>query len=124
MDGRIKEYCGLVGIYDHPEAANLAYLGLCALQHRGQESAGIVSWDGHDLRVERDMGRVADIFTAERLERLPGGIAVGHVRYSTSGNGGINEAQPLVVRYSDGVGIHFSILFRQRGNSPSHCPVT
>ena len=103
MHGKLKEYCGLVGIYGAPEAAKLAYLGLYALQHRGQESAGIISWDSHELKVERGMGHAADVFTEERLERLPGEIAVGHVRYSTSGDSGLNEAQPLVVRYSDGV---------------------
>lgn len=103
MEGRLKEYCGLVGIYGHSEAARLAYLGLYALQHRGQESAGIISWDGHELKTERSMGLVAEVFTEERLDRLPGEVAVGHVRYSTAGDSSLNEAQPLVVRYSGGV---------------------
>ena len=64
--------CGVVGIYGHPEAANLAYLGLYALQHRGQESAGIVATDGEKLRAAREMGHVNDIFTADRLKDLPG----------------------------------------------------
>ncbi|MEW5804019.1 MAG: amidophosphoribosyltransferase [bacterium] len=103
MHGKLKEYCGLVGIYRAPEAAKLAYLGLYALQHRGQESAGIISWDGHEMKIERGMGHAADVFTEERLERLSGDIAVGHVRYSTAGDSSIIEAQPLVVRYSDGL---------------------
>src|SRR5205809_463006 len=72
--------CGVVGIFGHPEAANLAYLGLYALQHRGQESAGIVSTDGDRLRWVREMGHVGDIFTADRLGHLGGFAAIGHVR--------------------------------------------
>ncbi|MCL6582254.1 MAG: amidophosphoribosyltransferase [bacterium] len=98
----MKEYCGLVGIYGHPEAARLAYLGLYALQHRGQESAGIISWDGHEVRAERGMGLVAEVFTEGQLDRLAGDVALGHVRYSTAGDSSLNEAQPLVVRYSGG----------------------
>jgi amidophosphoribosyltransferase len=74
--------CGVIGVFGHPEAANLTYLGLHALQHRGQESAGIVSSDGETLRFIREMGKVHEIFTADRLARLPGPAAVGHVRYS------------------------------------------
>ena len=69
--------CGVVGVYGHPEAANLAYLGLYALQHRGQESAGIVATDGEKLRYVREMGHVNDIFTANRLKDLPGHAAIG-----------------------------------------------
>jgi amidophosphoribosyltransferase len=94
--------CGIVGIYDHPEASNLAYLGLYALQHRGQESAGIVSTDGQHLRPVREMGHVNDIFTADRLAHLPGFAAIGHVRYSTAGDSTEKNAQPLAVDYAGG----------------------
>lgn len=94
--------CGIFGIVGHPEASNLAYLGLHALQHRGQESAGIVASDGHMLRAYRDMGLVADIFTAPVLEKLPGSSAIGHVRYSTAGVSQLRNAQPFSVQYSGG----------------------
>jgi amidophosphoribosyltransferase len=95
--------CGVVGVYGHPEAANLAYLGLYALQHRGQESAGIVSTDGDKLRVVREMGHVNDIFTANRLKKdLPGHAAIGHVRYSTAGDSSKQNAQPIAVNYAGG----------------------
>jgi amidophosphoribosyltransferase len=94
--------CGVVGIYGHPEAANLAYLGLYALQHRGQESAGIVSTDGDKLFAAREMGHVNDIFTATRLKDLPGFAAIGHVRYSTSGDSSKKNAQPIAVDYAGG----------------------
>jgi amidophosphoribosyltransferase len=94
--------CGVVGIFGHPEAANLAYLGLYALQHRGQESAGIVSTDGERLHWVREMGRVNDVFTAERLRVLPGQAAIGHVRYSTAGGSSLKNAQPFAVNYAGG----------------------
>jgi amidophosphoribosyltransferase len=94
--------CGVVGIYGHPEASNLAYLGLYALQHRGQESAGIVSTDGQHLRRVREMGHVNDIFTADRLAHLPGFAAIGHVRYSTAGDSTEKNAQPIAVDYAGG----------------------
>ena len=94
--------CGVVGIYGHPEAANLAYLGLYALQHRGQESAGIVATDGERLRFVREMGHVGDIFTEERLDHLKGSAAIGHVRYSTAGDSSLRNAQPIAVDYSGG----------------------
>jgi amidophosphoribosyltransferase len=94
--------CGVVGIYGHPEAANLAYLGLYALQHRGQESAGIVSTDGERLFAAREMGHVNDIFTADRLKDLPGQSAIGHVRYSTAGDSSKKNAQPIAVDYAGG----------------------
>ncbi|MEE8204757.1 MAG: amidophosphoribosyltransferase, partial [Dehalococcoidales bacterium] len=97
-----KEKCGIVGIYGHPEAANLAYLGLYALQHRGQESAGIVSSNGRNLLCHRQMGLVADIFNQEVLARLQGYMAVGHVRYSTSGKSELKNAQPILVNFSLG----------------------
>ena len=94
--------CGVFGIVGHPEASNLTYLGLHALQHRGQESAGIVSSDGARLHVHREMGLVADIFTAEVLSGLPGPSAIGHVRYSTAGGSYVKNAQPLMVAYAGG----------------------
>jgi amidophosphoribosyltransferase len=94
--------CGVIGIFGDPEAANLAYLGLHALQHRGQESAGIVASDGENLRLIREMGHVREIFTADRLARLPGRAAIGHVRYSTAGDSSLKNAQPIAVNYADG----------------------
>ncbi|HCU25157.1 MAG TPA: amidophosphoribosyltransferase [Deltaproteobacteria bacterium] len=94
--------CGIVGIYNHPEASRIAYLGLYALQHRGQEAAGIVSADGHRLYSHRQMGLVADIFNQNRLDTLPGNAAIGHVRYATSGASLLKNTQPLVLDYSRG----------------------
>ncbi|HLK88879.1 MAG TPA: amidophosphoribosyltransferase [Polyangia bacterium] len=94
--------CGVIGVFGHPEAANLAYLGLYALQHRGQESAGIVATDGDKLRSVREMGHVNDIFTADRLKDLPGTAAIGHVRYSTAGDSSKRNAQPIAVDYAGG----------------------
>lgn len=92
-----REECGVCAVVGHADAANLVYLGLYALQHRGQESAGIASWDGTRVRVHRGMGYVADIFHREALASLPGEVAIGHVRYSTAGDSGLANAQPLVV---------------------------
>ncbi len=94
--------CGIFGIEGHPDAANFAYLGLYALQHRGQESAGIVAWNGEQVRVHREMGHVADIFRQRVLERLQGDRAIGHTRYSTSGRSVMVNAQPIVVKTSMG----------------------
>jgi amidophosphoribosyltransferase len=94
--------CGVFGIYGHEEAANLTYLGLHALQHRGQESGGIVTSDGQRLRSHRSMGLVADTFTQPVLEQLPGTLAIGHVRYSTAGGSHLKNAQPLQVSFVGG----------------------
>ena len=94
--------CGIFGIFDHKDAANLTYLGLHALQHRGQESAGISCTDGETMKTHRQMGLVSDIFNAQVLSALPGRSAIGHVRYSTSGSSNIGNAQPLMVEYSKG----------------------
>ncbi|MEE9613364.1 MAG: amidophosphoribosyltransferase [Thermodesulfobacteriota bacterium] len=99
---KFKDECGVFGIYNNPEASNLAYLGLYALQHRGQESAGIVSSDSKTLHSCRGMGLVADVFSEETLKGLPGSSAIGHVRYSTTGDSHIKNAQPFVVEYSRG----------------------
>ena len=98
MLDKFKEECGVFGILNHADAANLVYLGLYALQHRGQESAGIASIEpgGHTIRVEKEMGYVADVFTHDRLARVTGDIASGHVRYSTAGGSMICNAQPIV----------------------------
>ncbi len=88
--------CGVFGVCDSEDAANIAYLGLYALQHRGQESAGIATLDGGHIRVEREMGYVADVFDEARLSRLPGRTAIGHVRYATAGASLLANAQPLV----------------------------
>jgi amidophosphoribosyltransferase len=96
------EECGVFGVYGHPEAANLAYLGLYALQHRGQESAGIVSSNGKALIAHRGMGLVADIFNSDIIGRLEGTSAIGHNRYSTTGSTSIKNCQPLVVEYKRG----------------------
>src|SRR5436309_12492673 len=103
--------CGVIGIFGHPEAANIAYLGMHALQHRGQESAGIVCSDGDRLRYVREMGHVSEIFTAERLQHLPGFAAVGHVRYSTAGDSSLKNAQPMAVNYAGG-----SLAIAHNGN--------
>ncbi len=99
---KFREECGIVGIHGHPEAANLAYLALYALQHRGQESAGIVASDGKSLHLEKAMGLVADIFSEVRLRRLKGPLAIGHVRYSTTGTSQLKNAQPLTAGYLRG----------------------
>ncbi|MBF0621419.1 MAG: amidophosphoribosyltransferase [Magnetococcales bacterium] len=97
MDDHFREECGVFGIYGHPEAANLVYLGLYALQHRGQESAGIVSVEDQFLHVHRSKGLVADVFSRKDLNRLKGENAIGHVRYSTSGGSASQRnLQPLV----------------------------
>jgi len=91
-----RDECGVFAVFGQDDAANLAYLGLYALQHRGQESAGIASFSGGKLSVEREMGYVADVFDEARLARLAGRSAIGHVRYSTSGDSSLSNAQPIV----------------------------
>jgi amidophosphoribosyltransferase len=102
MFDKFREECGVFAIYGHPEAANLTYLGLYALQHRGQESAGISSWDGRDMHTYKAMGHVADVFTPNSLSQLPGEMAIGHTRYSTSGDTAIRNAQPFSVACNKG----------------------
>ena len=102
MFDKFREECGLFGIFDHPEASNLAYLGLYALQHRGQESAGIASADGHRVQVHRAMGYVADIFDEAMLDTLAGRSAIGHVRYSTAGDSHLQNAQPFLIDCAHG----------------------
>ena len=97
-EDKFHDECGIFGIASHPEAARHAYLGLYALQHRGQESAGIVSSDGTNLHQERGMGYVAEVFSDDKLERLPGLSATAHVRYSTMGESLLTNAQPIVTQ--------------------------
>jgi amidophosphoribosyltransferase len=97
---RFREECGVMGIAGHPEAANLAYLGLYALQHRGQESCGIVSRNASQMHVHRGMGLVADVFDQKVIRRLNGRYAIGHVRYSTAGSSTLREAQPFLAESS------------------------
>ncbi|MBM3251984.1 MAG: amidophosphoribosyltransferase [Candidatus Omnitrophica bacterium] len=98
---RPKEHCGLFGIYGHKEAASLTYLGLYALQHRGEESCGIVSSDRRDFYIHKDMGLVSDVFSPEIISKLKGDIAVGHTRYSTTGSSVIKNVQPLFANHRD-----------------------
>ncbi|WP_437564773.1 amidophosphoribosyltransferase [Sorangium sp. So ce542] len=107
--------CGVFGIFGHPEAANMTYLGLHALQHRGQESAGIVSSDGERLFGHRAMGRVQSGFAPSDLASLPGDRAIGHVRYSTAGGSHLKNAQPLGVDYARG-----SLAVAHNGNLTNH----
>ncbi len=90
-----KHYCGVFGVYGHPNAAELTYYGLYALQHRGQESAGIVTSDGKQFREFKGMGLVPQVFDGEILHGLVGHVAVGHTRYSTTGSSHLRNAQPL-----------------------------
>jgi amidophosphoribosyltransferase len=98
----MREKCGVFGVFNHPKAADLTYYGLHALQHRGQESAGIVVSDGTDFHYHRGMGLVTKVFTREILDGLSGNMAIGHVRYSTSGESLLHNAQPLVFKYREG----------------------
>ncbi|HUI80518.1 MAG TPA: amidophosphoribosyltransferase [Bryobacteraceae bacterium] len=97
MFDKFHEECGVVAIFGHPEAAKMAYLGLYALQHRGQESAGICTSDGETVHCHKAMGHVAEMFTPEVIERLPGALAIGHTRYSTAGDTVLLNAQPFSV---------------------------
>ncbi len=106
-----RETCGLMGVFNHPEAATLVYLGLYALQHRGQESAGIVSSDGERQCCHKRLGLVADVFNKENLATLKGNSAIGHVRYSTTGSTTAENTQPIVVNYKGG-----SLAMAHNGN--------
>ena len=99
---KLHEECGVAAIYGHAEASKLAYLSLYALQHRGQESAGIASSNGERLELHKAMGLVSDIFTADALARVPGSLAIGHTRYSTTGDSALLNAQPIRVECSKG----------------------
>src|SRR5207249_370438 len=99
---KFHDECAVFGIYGHKEAANLTYLGLYALQHRGQEGSGIVSSDGEHFCLEKAMGLVADIYTKPVIKRLPGHMAIGHNRYSTAGSSDLKNVQPLTVNFAFG----------------------
>jgi amidophosphoribosyltransferase len=102
MFDKFREECGVFGIFGHPEAANMTYLGLYALQHRGQESAGIAASDSHLIRLSRAMGYVADVFDSRSLSELSGSMAIGHVRYSTAGESRVANAQPFLIDCAHG----------------------
>lgn len=113
FDDKLHEECGVFGIYGHAEAARLTYLGMYALQHRGQESCGIVVSKGEQLISERDMGYVSEVFGESRLDKLTGTNAIGHVRYSTAGEVSIRECQPFSVTCQ-----HGQIAVCHNGNLP------
>src|ERR1041384_1770143 len=110
---KLREECGVFGIYGHPEAARLTYLGLYALQHRGQESCGLVASDGTELRIERAVGHVSEAFNQTHLDRLRGASAIGHVRYSTAGEVSILGAPTFCVTCQ-----HGQIAVCHNGNLP------
>ncbi len=101
-DDHFRDECGVFGVLDHPEAANLTYLGLYAQQHRGQESTGIVSTDGTNFNNHRGMGLVSDVYQKEDIAKLEGRSAIGHVRYSTAGDLGLRNCQPFMYQYAHG----------------------
>ncbi len=111
MDHDVKHFCGLFGIYGHRDAARLTYLGLYSLQHRGEEAAGIVTYDGKTMHAHKGMGLVSEVFNEATLHGLPGRMAVGHTRYSTTGSSTLKNSQPLVVTYAKG-----SIAVAHNGN--------
>jgi len=100
---KLREECGVMAVYGHPDAARMTYWGLYALQHRGQESAGIASADGHEVNDIKGMGLVSEIFTDDVLAKLPGYIAIGHTRYSTTGDSALLNAQPISVESTKGL---------------------
>jgi amidophosphoribosyltransferase len=102
MEDKFKDECGIFGIFGHAEAAKMAYLGLYALQHRGQESAGIAASNGERIIAHRAMGYVADIFHEDELAKLSGSSAIGHVRYSTAGESKLTNAQPILIDCAHG----------------------
>jgi amidophosphoribosyltransferase len=105
-EGYPREECGVVAVYGHDQAARLAFVGLFALQHRGQESAGITSADGRQVREYKGMGLVSEVFYEENLAKLPGHLAIGHVRYSTTGSSVLSNAQPFLVYHA---GEHYAL---------------
>src|SRR5262245_11138494 len=113
MMDKLKEECGVFGIFHHEEAARLTYLGIYALQHRGQESAGMVSSDSQRLFAYCGMGHVSEIFKEEQISSLQGNACIGHVRYSTAGSVSIREAQPFLVD-----GYRGQIALCHNGNLP------
>lgn len=102
MSDELKENCGIFGIFGHKDAARFVYLGIYALQHRGQESAGIAIADGSKIDCYKGMGLVSEVFSEEMLSNMSGHLAVGHIRYSTTGSSVLKNAQPLMVDYFQG----------------------
>jgi len=102
-DPKLREECGVMAVFNHPEAARQVYLGLYALQHRGQESAGIAVADGKNLSNIKGMGLVAEIFSDDVLDKLKGDMAIGHTRYSTTGDSALLNAQPIRVESTKGL---------------------
>lgn len=100
-DGKPRDACGVFAVYGQEEAARLTFFGLFALQHRGQESAGIAVADGCQIRERKGMGLVSEVFQENNLKTLPGSMAIGHVRYSTTGSSVISNAQPFLVHHAD-----------------------
>ncbi|NOX96859.1 MAG: amidophosphoribosyltransferase [Nitrospirae bacterium] len=111
LNDKPREECGIFGVFGHKDAAELTYLGLYALQHRGQESAGIVVSDGKKVRIQKGMGLVTEVFKQKGLEGYPSHLAIGHVRYSTMGSSSLKNAQPFLVEYSNG-----SLAIAHNGN--------
>ncbi|NWL89317.1 amidophosphoribosyltransferase [Paenibacillus sp. 79R4] len=99
---KLKEECGVFGVFGHPEAASISYYGLHALQHRGEESAGLCVANGTEFNYHREMGLVKEVFDRDKLSSLQGDRSIGHVRYSTSGDSRVTNAQPLIFKYRDG----------------------
>ncbi|HFQ90637.1 MAG TPA: amidophosphoribosyltransferase, partial [Desulfobulbus sp.] len=97
--GKPRHECGICGIFGHEDASKLTYFGLYALQHRGQESAGIVASNGRRVRIHKNMGLVPEVFSEQTLQHLSGHLAVGHVRYSTTGESNIINTQPFLVTH-------------------------
>jgi amidophosphoribosyltransferase len=102
LDDHFHDECGVFGVFNHAEAAKMTYLGLYALQHRGQEAAGIASTDSANIHIHKAMGLVQEIFTPEVISHLPGGVAIGHTRYSTAGDKSLMNAQPVVIDCNKG----------------------
>ncbi|MBC2850652.1 amidophosphoribosyltransferase [Cetobacterium sp. 8H] len=102
LNGKINEECGVFGVFNVEDAAQLTYYGLHSLQHRGQEGAGIASCDGERIIREKGEGLVTEVFNSDKMARLPGNMSIGHVRYSTTGGGGIENVQPILVRSHTG----------------------
>ncbi len=98
----LHEECGVFGAFNVPDAASITYYALHSLQHRGQEGCGIVTFDGETMHREKGLGLVTEVFSKEKLEHLPGTVAIGHVRYSTAGGGGLDNVQPFTFRHYTG----------------------
>ena len=95
-----KEYCGVFGVFDNPNAVDLTYLGLYSLQHRGEESCGIAVHDGKKMRQHAGMGLVPEVLNKNKMETLKGDYAIGHVRYSTTGSSILKNAQPFMINHN------------------------